>query len=415
MINHVAVIASPQVTDVPPVSAAYNLIAWAGGAVVLLLLGRALHDRSLRYLAAALVLFAASRFLATIPPHPAVLHLIFNLVVIASACCEVCFFRTVMHSDTPTRPPRLWKEISVALLVAVIATTTWLLAPEAAQAGAIARTDYALDPAAFVFVTVIIGYYITVSVRIVNWTRQLITAWVARRSDTSAQTGSVHGRRPMVVRRGFQTGVAVIGLAGLLRFIADLVKFGNEVTALISPASLAATKALSPTIEAAIRTGHTAFYIGALLPLLAGAAAGIPVLIAHRREYRILGPLWTATTREFPDLAFRAGRGISSRLYRREIEIRDGLVLLGPYYDRDLASCADQVAAGSTDPEIAVTVALIRGALRAHRADQPVADPHPLPASGADTRTADLNWIIGVAAAFAAAEKTHGQLTAVEA
>ncbi|OJY43419.1 DUF6545 domain-containing protein [Pseudonocardia sp. 73-21] len=116
-----------------------------------------------------------------------------------------------------------------------------------------------------------------------------------------------------------------------------------------------------------------------------------------------------------PGLAFRAGRGISSRLYRREIEIRDGLVLLGPFYDRDLAGRAGQVAAGSTDPEIAVTVALIRGALRAHRAGQPVADPHPLPASGADTRTADLNWIIRVAAGFAAAEKTHGHLTAAEA
>jgi hypothetical protein len=344
-----------------------------------------------------------------------VLHLIFNLVVIASACCEVCFFRTVMHSDTPTRPPRLRKEISVALLVAVVATTTWLLAPEAARAGAIAGTGYAHDPAAFLFVTVIIGYYITVSARVVNWTRQLITAWVADRTDHSPPTGPVHGRRSMVARRGFQIGVVVIGLAELLRLIADVAKFGNEVTALVSPASLDATKVVSPTIEAAIRTGHTAFYIGALLPLLAGAVAGIPVLIAHRREYRILGPLWTAITREFPDLAFRAGGGISSRLYRREIEIRDGLVLLGPYYDRDLASRAGQVAAGSIDPEIAVTVALIRGALHAHRAGQPVEDPHPLPASGADTRTADVNWIIRVAAAFAAAEKTHGHLTAAEA
>lgn len=161
----------------------------------------------------------------------------------------------------------------------------------------------------------------------------------------------------------------------------------------------------------AIRTGHTAFYVGALLPLLAGAVAGIQILIAPAREYRILGPLWIEITREFPDLAFRAGRGISSRLYRREIEIRDGLVLLGPYYDRDLASRTDQAAAGGGDHEIAVTVALVRGALRAHRAGQPAADPHPLPVSGADTRTADLNWIISVAAAFAAVEETHEPLT----
>lgn len=416
MINHLDVIAGPPATDVPPVSPAYNLIAWAGAAIVLLLLGRAVHDRALRYLAATLVLFAASRFLATIPPHPAVLHLIVNLVVIASACGEVCFFRTVMHADTsPTRPVRVGKEIGAAAMVAIIGTTAWLLVPEAARSGALATTDYAHDPAAFVFVTVIIGYYIVVSVRVINWTRQLIPTWVGQRSEAPLQDGSLDARRFKVARRVFQIGVVIIGLAELLRFIADVVKFGNELTALLSPASLAATKALSPAIEAGIRTGHTAFYIGALLPLLAGAVAGIPILIAHTRQYRVLGPLWREIIRAFPGLAFRSGRGISSRLYRREIEIRDGLVLLGPYYDRDLATRAGHAGAGDTDREIAVTVALIRGALRAHRAAQPVADPHPLPVSGADTRAADLTWIIQVAAAFTDAEKAHEPLTTAEA
>ena len=381
MIKYLGVVASPQITDVPPVSPVYNLIAWVGGAVVLLLLGRALHDRSLRFLAASLVLFAASRFLATIPPPPAVLVLVLNLVVIASACCEVCFFRTVMHSNTsPSRPVRLEKEIGVAALVATIATITWLLAPEAARAGAIAGTGYAHETAPFIFVTVIIGYYITVSARVVNWTRQLMMAWVAKPSSAAPQTASSHERRFMVARRAFQIGVAIIGLAELLRFIADVVKFGNEVTALISPASLAATKALSPAIEAGIRTGHTAFYIGALLPLLAGAVAGIPILIAHTRQYRILGPLWREITREFPDLAFRSGSGISSRLYRREIEIRDGLVLLGPYYDRDLATRADQAGAGDTDRDIAGTVApqlaVVERALRRADPRRPARPPH---------------------------------------
>jgi len=405
----VSIVAATALPGVPPVSAAYNLIAWVGAGVVLALLGRVLHDRSFRYLAATLVLFAASRFVSSIPPGPAVLVLIVNLLVIASACVEVCFFRTVLDVDTgAARPPQLRNEVLTATVVALIGTTAWLRAPESARSGALAGTGYAHNPAAFIFVTVIIGYYITVSFRVLSWTRQLGTIWVAARTNPEGQT-----RAPgvSVARLGFQIGVTIIGLAELVRFIADVVKFGNEITAIIAPAGLSATQALSPIIEACIRTGHTAFYIGALLPLLAGATASVPILLTQARDYRISGPLWNAITAEFPDLAFHHTRGISSRLYRREIEIRDGLVLLGPYYNRDLAHRVNNTAAGPTpDPDLAVTVALIRAALRAHRAGQATANPHPLPTSGTATRADDLKWLLRVAAAFADAEKTQAPL-----
>lgn len=73
-----------------------------------------------------------------------------------------------------------------------------------------------------------------------------------------------------------------------------------------------------------------------------GSAAAWPAL-SHwwwcRRTYRALGPLWFALHRAFPETALPAGRGtlgglvphrLRFALYRRVIEIHDGLLLLRP-------------------------------------------------------------------------------------
>lgn len=398
--------ASSALAEVPRVSATNNAIAWVGAAVVLLLLSRVLHDRSFRYLAAMLSLFALARVLFSLTHPPSVVILVGNLLVIASAWSEICFFRTVLHDDTHSPPPRLRNELMVAAIVATIAISTWLLAPEAGRGGALAGTGYAHNLPSFIFVTTIIGYYVTVSARVVHWTRALLATWFADRGDSDISPPGAGSRRN-IARAGFRAGIVILAASELLRLLADIVKLSNEIVARTAPTELGATQRLSPIIEACIRTGHTTFYLGALLPILADTAASVPFLYNHARNYALLEPLWRAVTQEFPDLAFRAGRSVHTRFYRREIEIRDAIVMLGPFYDRDVAAEAEPDHAGQpgVDRNIAVTVALIRAALRDHRLGERIPDPHPLPTSGAGNRPDDIAWMLRVAVAFTAAEK----------
>jgi len=386
------------------------VISWLGAAAASLLLIRAVHDRAFRFLAAMLVCFAASRVLGGLPKDPVVLQPLMNILVIASVCFEICFFRTVLHEDALAPAPRLWKEGAAATAVAVVGTAAWALAPAAIQRGELAGTAYAHEPAAFIFVISIIGYYVVSLARIVVWAAQLVTSWLgwARNAGSGQHNGAE--TRFDLARLGLHVGIIILGLAEVLRLSSDVVKFGNEWVALLSPENLKLTVAVSVVVERGIRAAHTMFYIAALLPIAADAAQNIPILRAHLREYTILGPLWRAVTVEFPDLTFRAGRGVYSRVYRRELEIRDALVLLGPYYDQNVADEARRAAGGGPDAGASVTAALIRGALAAHHAQVPAANRHPLPTSEAARRRDDIDWLIRIARAFAATEQPRRPL-----
>ncbi|WP_049716143.1 MAB_1171c family putative transporter [Streptomyces caatingaensis] len=109
-----------------------------------------------------------------------------------------------------------------------------------------------------------------------------------------------------------------------------------------------------------------------------GSAAAWPALRHRRwcrRTYRALGPLWSALHRAFPETALPGPRRpLRFALYRRVIEIHDGLLLLRPHLPPP--------APGTDAPHVAA--ARIAAALRS-----PAAAPGSPPAGIALTPAAD--------------------------
>jgi hypothetical protein len=123
-------------------------------------------------------------------------------------------------------------------------------------------------------------------------------------------------------------------------------------------------------------TAYLLVLVGAVLPALLA-------WLARHRRYRTLGPLWRALYRADPTIALdpptvpdllMLGR-VRLRLYRRVIEIRDGLLALRPYRDPDIATTARDHAtrAGLHGQRLdaAVEAAVIAAALRARAAGHP--------------------------------------------
>ncbi|SFR06484.1 hypothetical protein SAMN04488564_1021014 [Lentzea waywayandensis] len=112
------------------------------------------------------------------------------------------------------------------------------------------------------------------------------------------------------------------------------------------------------------------FWMSAVLPnaahvvVLAGAA--VPAVAAWRRRYRQytrLEPLWRALADADPRIALNPRVGwwnMRMRLYRRVIEIRDGLLDLQPCRDAGVAAAARAAAASPAEVEAAVVAAAIR-------------------------------------------------------
>ncbi len=149
--------------------------------------------------------------------------------------------------------------------------------------------------------------------------------------------------------------------------------------------------------------GHTAFArkvlpTAAYLLVLVGAALPAAVgWLGRYRRYRQLGPLWRALYRADPAIAldppavpdFLVLARLRLHLYRRVIEIRDGLLALRPYRDPAVAAAARERAtrAGLDGParDAAVEAAVVAAALRAKAEGLPPrGDAETAVAGGAD-------------------------------
>ncbi|WP_308016906.1 MAB_1171c family putative transporter [Saccharopolyspora sp. 6V] len=97
--------------------------------------------------------------------------------------------------------------------------------------------------------------------------------------------------------------------------------------------------------------------VGLALPILVSMAAAAPLWWRHWQEYRALGPLWKRVHQTFPGVTLRRPIGavrpwsIHARRYRRACEIRDGLLMLAPYYPvrPDAAASAVDVHAANVE------------------------------------------------------------------
>lgn len=150
----------------------------------------------------------------------------------------------------------------------------------------------------------------------------------------------------------------------------------------------------------------------AYLLVLIGAA--LPAGFGWWRRYRLfrrLGPLWRALYRADPAIALDPPavpdalvlRNLRHRLYRRVIEIRDGLLALQPYRSAEAgaAARARTAACGLDDrkAEAAVEAAVVAAALAARAAGTPPGPP-PAVVSGGTDLDADTEYLSRVSAAY---------------
>ncbi|MET1072169.1 MAG: MAB_1171c family putative transporter [Umezawaea sp.] len=155
--------------------------------------------------------------------------------------------------------------------------------------------------------------------------------------------------------------------------------------------------------------------------VLLGAA--IPAAVGWLRRYRLfrlLGPLWSALYRADPGIALDPpglpdvlvlGR-LRSRLYRRVIEIRDGLLALQPYRTLDIATTAREHAAstGLTGDrlEAVVEAITVAAALRSRAAGDPPGTPE-VPVAGGGNLDSDTAFLGRVSLAYRRYEAATGR------
>jgi hypothetical protein len=183
-----------------------------------------------------------------------------------------------------------------------------------------------------------------------------------------------------------------------------------------------AVLAASPRFEFAYPLGRTVV-VSKLLPtsadLLVLAGAVLPALVSwvgRYRQYRRLGPLWRDLYRADPAIALDPPavpdlltlRNLRLRLYRRVIEIRDGLLALRPYRDPAVAAMArdraTEAGLAGQDREAAIEAATIAAALRAKAAGPPPAETADTPVTGGDDLAAETDFLSLVALAYRSPE-----------
>jgi uncharacterized protein DUF6545 len=137
------------------------------------------------------------------------------------------------------------------------------------------------------------------------------------------------------------------------------------------------------------------------------AGVGLPALADWMRrcqQYRRLGPLWTALYRAEPSIALEPpGRfPTRMRLYRRVIEIRDGLLALRPYHSAEVTEAARKsaVLAGLSGArlEAAIEAAAVTAAIRARAEGAEPVSPQTEVAGGTDLDS-DIEFLSHVASA----------------
>jgi hypothetical protein len=141
-------------------------------------------------------------------------------------------------------------------------------------------------------------------------------------------------------------------------------------------------------------------------------------LIAHR-TYRRLGPLWQVYVQAEPGIAFdeadRPGlRDIELRLYRRVIEIRDGMLAVRPYADAHSRQIAQQAAhrTGRKNADLIGEAAWLEVARRAKLHELPPADDDAPALTGGADLADELRVLTRIAKAWPTVQTIADQIDA---
>jgi hypothetical protein len=158
-------------------------------------------------------------------------------------------------------------------------------------------------------------------------------------------------------------------------------------------------------------TAILASAIGATLPVWGPVVAAPLGTRWQVRTYARLEPLWSALYAAFPQIALAPESQSQARqradpgflLYRRVIEILDGLLLLTPYRDPRSTppahADAPQAARASDRTRTEAEAAEIAAALRAHHEGAPVYGPGQVAAWAREDRSdlrAEARWLAGI-------------------
>lgn len=215
---------------------------------------------------------------------------------------------------------------------------------------------------------------------------------------------------------------SVLGTVYLAEKIAFIASQWSALPPLFAARERACTTPFTPA-SCAFSVGLPAvavatFAIGATLPVWGPRLRAPAGHIRTRRSFQRLYPLWAELYDAAPEvmltspaaLGNRLPAGISFRLYRRVIEIRDAWLALRPLRDPRVAEAADVAArrAGldERDRRATVEAAVLIAAVQACRAGrdphtQPGASLEPVPGPDSPDLAAEITWLERVAHAFA--------------
>lgn len=156
-----------------------------------------------------------------------------------------------------------------------------------------------------------------------------------------------------------------------------------------------------------------ALVVGVLLAVGAARLDRARHWIGQYRAYRQLEPLWRELCDVLPEIAHApaeprrptASRDVPLRLARRLVQIRDGLLILAPYRDPDIAAdvhaAIDRTGIAKSEIEATVEAAQIAAAIRTYLTGAPPAPgpPEP-PAQHPDQLDTETAWLQRVCRAF---------------
>ncbi|MCX2729450.1 hypothetical protein OOZ19_04300 [Saccharopolyspora sp. NFXS83] len=367
----------------------FTVLLWAATAVKVFQLLRAPDDPMLRTVAGGLAA-AALAFTAGRAPVEAGLNritlglpsLLQNIGMNLAFLTLLAFFVYSSHGrDSAAREMR-WHR-AVVLVVLVLLCLVWMTAPAAVRA---APRDAAGDG-------------------VVHGALFQLCSVAALLYSLIAAVPHAARRARRVQQRHLRIGLRIVAVGLGAAVVANLLSASSTVSGLLLGAGNEVVPWLRLVYLGAIVVAIPGLAIGLSLPILVSMTAAVPLWRRHWQEYRALRPLWKRVHRAFPKVALRRPIGavrpwsIHARRYRRACEIRDGLLMLAPYYP---------VHSGAASSTIDTHAAIVEEALRA-RAEAledgseaiggPITTPIP---QGENTKTLDddIRWLVELSQAI---------------
>lgn len=323
---------------------------------------RAPENIPIRFFAASITLLAVSSVLRNAPGGSLLPVLANNLLNVANAFIQLAFFVSIHLGRLGIR--RIRWELLAAVLVCAMAIGAYLVAPADLRPVINNSLGYGDRTLVLVFGVAVTGYLTYAAGSFIYRIRRVL---------------------PTVARPVLRISLLIFAAGACLQVLGGSAQLFSTVLRYVAGPQVLSTD-LRPVIGILVVLGFFSLVVGAIVPLVDGVFREIPQIRRQRRLNHTLEPLWRALHEEFPELSLELrSPGPGRTLYRRVVEIRDGLVLLSPHFDPSVAEQAErrsrEVSEEPAERAVSVQAALVDDALRARRsgrapAQRPVRLPH---------------------------------------